>query len=86
MSIKCTIKDGKFVQPCDALGSVTEYNHPKGKQKGVFAWRYTSPETGPTRTFYGCKSGERVERGLAFNYCPFCGERIDAPINSMEAA
>lgn len=81
---KCTVTDGKFVEPCGALSEMTEYGHPRGKQKGIFAWQYSSPQKGPTRTFFGAKSGERVEKGLIFNFCPYCGERIDQPVTEME--
>lgn len=77
--IECTIRDGKFVEPCDALGAATEYGHPRGKQKGIFAYAWSNME-GPTRTVFGAKSGEHVARGLLFNFCPYCGVRIDEPV------
>ena len=77
-SEKCTVRDGKFVEPCRSLAEVSEYGNPRGKQKGVFAWAlYVGRE--PSRTFFGVKSGEWVQKGMAFNYCPFCGEKINAP-------
>lgn len=76
--IECTIRDGKFVEPCDALEEVVEYGHPRGKQKGIFAYAWSNTK-GPTMTMFGAKSGEQVERGLLFNFCPYCGVRIDAP-------
>lgn len=82
-TIKCTVRDGKFVEPCDALAGAAEYGHPRGKQKGVFAYAWSNHE-GPTRTMFGAKSGEHVTRGLLFNFCPYCGERIDAPANNNE--
>lgn len=77
---KCTIKDGRFVVPCDTLKGMTEYGHPpKGKARGIYAWAYTNLETHkPSRTFFGAKSTSHP-RGLAFNFCPWCGEKIDAP-------
>lgn len=79
MTTKCTVRDGKFVEPCGSLESASEYGNPRGKAKGIFAWALTSPTTGPTRTMFGVKSGAHVARGMLFAFCPFCGEKIDAP-------
>ena len=77
---KCRIEEGKFVVPCKTLADATEFGNPIGKRKGVWCWEYYNHELkGPTRRFYGTKSGDFAEKGLAFNYCPFCGEKIDAP-------
>ena len=78
MPVKCEVKDGKFVLPCDSLNSATEYGNPRGKQKGIWAWNLFQHGK-PSRTFFGAKSGDYVERGLGFNFCPYCGERIDEP-------
>lgn len=76
----CTVKDGKFVEPCKDLIGAAEFGNPIRNKKGVFAWEYHSrTSTGPTRRFFGVKSGDYVAKGIAFNYCPFCGEKIDAP-------
>jgi hypothetical protein len=77
-TFRCTVRDGKFVEPCSLLSSACEYGNPRGKQKGVFAWELHTPK-GPTRTMFGVKSGEHIFKGVMFNFCPFCGERIDAP-------
>lgn len=79
MAEKCTIRDARFVDPCTMLASATEYGNPRGKQKGIFGWALHVAGKGASRTFYGAKSGEHVAKGLAFNYCPFCGESIEAP-------
>lgn len=79
MTILCTVRDGRFVEPCDSLTKATEYGHPRGKQKGIFQYAYSNFEDGPTRTMFGAKSGEQVERGLLFNFCPYCGANISAP-------
>lgn len=77
---KCTVKDGKFVEPCQSLQDATEFGNPSGKRKGVWCWEYYREDTsGPTRRFYGTKSGDFVSKGIAFNFCPFCGEKIEAP-------
>lgn len=80
---KCTVRDGKFVEPCSALESVIMYGNPRGKQRGIYMWTYhsfKSVTSGPTRSFVGVKSGEHVEKGMIFNFCPFCAESIDAPV------
>lgn len=82
---KCTVRDGLFVEPCDSLDSATEYGHPRGKQRGLWAWCLSDMQTfKPTRTYFGCKSGDHVEKGLLFNFCPFCGESISQPFMPPE--
>lgn len=81
--LECTVRDGKFVEPCDILAETTEYGHPRGKQKGIYAWAWSNSE-GPTRTMFGAKSGERVTPGMLFNFCPFCGKPISEPTESKE--
>lgn len=44
---KCSVRDGKFVEP--------------------------------SRTFFSVKSGEYAKKGIALNFCPFCGVQIDSP-------
>lgn len=78
MKAKCTVREGLFVEPCDSLISASEYGNPRGKQKGIYGW-VLGNRSGPTRTMFGAKSGEHVEKGVMFNFCPFCGEKIDAP-------
>jgi hypothetical protein len=83
---KCQVKDGKFVEPCDTLSEAAEFGNPRGKQKGIWCWEYFSrTKPGPTRRFFGTKSGDFTEKGMAFNYCPFCGEKIDAPFEPHNA-
>ena len=87
---KCNVTaDGKFVEPCKTLADATEFGNPNGKRKGIWAWQYFrlgESKSTPSRTFFGVKSGEHVEKGLAFNYCPFCGEKIDAPFTEPSYA
>lgn len=86
MKEKCTVKDGKFVEPCDSLKDMAEHGHPpKGKSRGIFAWVYTNLKTHtPSRTFFGAKSTSQPN-GLAFNFCPWCGEQIHAPLYANTA-
>lgn len=75
---KCHVRNGRFVEPCKNLASATEHGNPRGKQKGIYAWAFHNGRE-PSRTFWAVKSGEHTEKGFAFNFCPFCGESIDAP-------
>jgi hypothetical protein len=78
---KCIVTDGKFVKPCNTLNATTEFGNPQGSHKGIYAWEMHHPEEGPTRTMFGVKSGEYATIGMLFNFCPFCGEKIDAPFS-----
>lgn len=83
--VKCTVRDGLFVEPCFSLDSATEYGNPRGKQKGIWAWAMSDMKTfKPSRTYFGTKSGDHVEKGLLFNFCPFCGEKISEPFRGDE--
>lgn len=49
------------------------------KAKGITRWVYSHIPTGKqTRSFYGVKT-KASPNGFLFNFCPFCGEKIDAP-------
>lgn len=77
---KCTLsEDGKIIAACARLAEATEFDQPRGKKKGVFLWDFENAKTGARRTMYGVKSGTFVKDGLLFNFCPFCGEKIDSP-------
>ena len=82
-SEKCAVTEGRLVEPCKALSDSCEFGNPCGKQKGMWMWEYYNVNRpfgeGPTRRFFGAKSGDFVQKGVAFHYCPFCGTRIDAP-------
>lgn len=63
------------------LDAATEFGTPAGKNRGTFMWEYykhTGGRIEMTRRMFGVKSGE-YKSGVLFNFCPFCGERIDAP-------
>ncbi len=69
----CSVRDGKFVEPCTTLASVVG--------KSVSHQHFTNFKTGqPARSFFVLKSGEHQKKGIVLNCCPFCGERIDAPV------
>jgi hypothetical protein len=80
--LKCTVRENRIVEPCAGLSDASEAGNPSGIKRGIFAWVYfntQSEESGPSRIFFGAKSGNATKNGVAFNYCPFCGEQIDAP-------
>jgi hypothetical protein len=68
------------ISPCSSLDEATMYGHPRGKQRGIWRWAYTNMTTRkPSRTYFGAKSGDHTDKGLIFNYCPYCGTQIDSP-------
>ena len=79
---KCTVHEGCVVTPCAALDIASEVgNPPKGKSRGIWEWRYHNTKTNKlSRAFFGIKSTNHPN-GMAFNFCPWCGERIDGPFN-----
>lgn len=76
----CTVRDGRFVEPCVTLEQATDNNMGSfSKMKGIFCTTYTNMKTRkPARTFYGVKT-KQFANGIAFNNCPFCGSDISAP-------
>jgi hypothetical protein len=76
--VPCTVRDGKFLEPCWALaGSVAEAGF---KASGIHIRSLTDFKARqPSRTFavVRTKGGDRND--IILNFCPFCGERIDAP-------
>lgn len=70
------------VYPCLKLEAVIEETGPSGRRKGVFQYELYNLKTGDlTRRFIGIKSGAHLSKGIAMNFCPFCGIRIDGPFN-----
>lgn len=77
----CEVRDDNFVVPCTALEeSIGGFG--TDKRKGIVAWHLIHMPTGkPSRSFIGVRSGDHAVKGVAFNFCPFCGTKIDAPFN-----
>lgn len=70
---RCKV-DGKFVTACKTLENSCEYGNPRGKAKGNFCWDLKSMNImRSTRRMFGAKSGQYTEKGIIFNFCPFCG-------------
>ncbi len=76
---KCSRRKN-VITPCSTLSKVVNGHNGRGPQ-GVTEWTYikiSGPQDGKlSRVFYGAKSGSFKERGIAFNFCPFCGKDID---------
>ena len=52
--------------------------------KGVFIQNLINMNTHkPSRTYVGLKSAN-FKNGILFNFCPFCGQKIDAPFAKDE--
>jgi hypothetical protein len=74
----CTVREGAFVEPCDALSSIIDSF---SRAKGVFIQNLTNRQTNkPSRSYVGIKSTNH-KNGILFNFCPFCGVEIDAPFS-----
>lgn len=83
---ECSVsEDGKHVTPCSTLASFVEGPAAFSKTKGLHVWSMRNFKTRErTRTFYGFKNmGPEPHRknGMAINFCPFCGVKIDTPFN-----
>ena len=77
--LKCSVRDGNFVEPCDTLEKATDRRVSEGTRKGLIVWPLVNTNTRqPSRTLYGARTDE-FAKGIIFNFCPFCGVQIDAP-------
>jgi hypothetical protein len=83
--LKCTVsEDRDHIRPCDALAKETEFGNPHPRKRGIFCWALRNMKTGKaSRTMFGVVSTESP-KGFLFNFCPFCGESIDAPFTEPE--
>ena len=71
--IKCKVDDDD-IKPCWALESTMEEHH---NRKGISMMQFYNMKTmKPSRSVAIVKSGQQMKKGLALNYCPFCGENI----------
>lgn len=82
---KCSVRDGRFVEPCDILAENVQNNTPGfSARKGISEWNLTNFKTHlPSRRYFGVKTSA-YPKGFLFNNCPFCGERIDAPFKDAK--
>lgn len=81
---KCTVEDSKHVRPCKWLAESVEGRGTYGRERGVRIFDYSSNGV-PTRTFFGIKSGT-YPKGIAIDFCPFCGTKINAPFTDEPEA
>lgn len=84
---RCTVTDGRFVEPCSALDQNVQNNIPGfSKAKGIAVWNLVNHDTHkPSRRYFGVKTPAHPN-GFLFNFCPFCGVQIDAPFAEKEEA
>ena len=60
---------------CSTLRSLSDsYDRPKAK--GIFINEYVNMKFEQTRTYVVAKLGEHLKKGIVFNFCPFCGEKL----------
>ena len=73
---KCQVK-GKDITPCEPLKNSLCGSSPTAKSKGLFLPYRVNVRTGEKGTdVVQLHSGEYVGRGVALNFCPFCGVGI----------
>lgn len=76
MAGKCEL-NGKQISRCELLAKALEYGNPSSRQKGAFIPERVNIETGePGADIAQLHSGAYVGRGIAMNFCPFCGESL----------
>lgn len=76
MQIKCKVIGNK-ISRCYTLQKALEYGNPSSRNKGCFVPERANINTGePGTDIVQLHSGDYVGRGVAMNFCPFCGENI----------
>ena len=76
MQIKCKVI-GKKISRCYTLQKALEYGNPSSRKKGCFVPERVNINTGEAGIdIVQLHSGDYVGRGVAMNFCPFCGENI----------
>lgn len=74
MRNKCKVTRMLEIKPCNGLSKALERT--PNRNQGIQFYQYASLETGNhTRDCVAIKCGAK-DRGLSFNYCPFCGVEI----------
>lgn len=78
---KCHVDKENFVVMCEMMQRLCEDSTAK---KGISYHTMMNFETGKlTRGFPVLKSGEHAKNGVALNFCPMCGEKIDGAFNAI---
>lgn len=82
---ECSVRDGRFIEPCDTLEQFIASHAPYAvRGSGFFHLTYTNINTlKPTRSMVGYKTPQK-KKGLLINFCPWCGTKIDAPFVEPE--
>lgn len=71
------VTNGRHLTPCSMLVKSLQYGHPTGKAKGLFKPDRVILSTREKGTdIVQLHSGTFIGRGVALNYCPFCGADI----------
>lgn len=84
--LKCSMKEKVFVKPCGGLQQIMENIHQLSTAKGVTTVTLRNLDTfKPSRSYVVAKLGKHKKRGIIFNCCPFCGERIDGAVTESDA-
>jgi len=80
--VKCKV-EGRVVLPCRALEDSSNGRNPREGERGIWSWvNRDLDDMEMSMVFYGAQSGVFAGKtSIAFNFCPFCGERIDAPFS-----
>lgn len=87
MSDKCLV-NGKHLTPCKPLMKSLMGRNPTGRSMGLFMPSRVNLTTHePGTDIVQLHSGEYLGRGIALNYCPFCGTEIrtwEAPDSAVK--
>lgn len=63
--------------PCQSLSKALDHNNPTTRARGVYLPERVNVKTGQRGTdIVQIHSGSFVGRGIAAEFCPFCGARI----------
>lgn len=79
---RCLVMEGRFVEPCSALARQIGY----GIRGGLELVTLSDFKSGRRTRSFVVLGGNRARdiKSAAINCCPFCGERIDAPMKTTE--
>lgn len=70
----CEVTGAGFVSPCYALDGASQPHAPRGS--GVFVAELMDKNWKRTRDLYSLRSGDHRKKGIAMNFCPFCGTQL----------
>lgn len=87
MSDKCKVIGNKLT-PCKHLQSAIQHGNPSSISRGIYIPSRVNLTTGePGTDIVQIHSGDHSVRGVAANFCPFCGTAIntwDAPESAVK--